>query len=1371
MKSKLLLLLLIFQSILHSQTRITNSPNWQVSNITPNNALNYPSEITYGPDDFLWIAERVGKKIVRVNKATGVISTMIDLTSRVYQASGQDGLLGLAIHPDLYTNIATTTNNYVYAAYTYDNSGRKMRISRFTFTNSTKTLGSEIALLEGLPASNDHNSGRLIIGPDNKLYYTFGDNGANQFSNACSPILSQILPTSTTDYNNYKGKILRLNLDGTIPVDNPTLAGIKSHVYTYGHRNAQGIVFAKNGTLYSSEHGAKVDDELNIITASKNYGWPEIAGYYDNKAYSYCNWSLATNCNSGAFSDHNCAAGVTPANEYTSYPNGAPSDFMPPIGTYNSTANVDPPGGFLSWPTIAPSSIDIYENDKIPNWGKSLLIPSLKKGTLYRAKLAADGQSIVNDSYEEFHSSSDRYRDVAVDPDGVTFYVITDNAGGTSGPSGTSSVSIANPGVIIRIKYIGNTIASPPVAICKNVTLELNAFGQATLLASQVDNGSTDDGTIVNYAIDKSAFDCSHVEIPQTVYLTVTDNQGGESSCSSTVTIVNTTAPLTAPTLADLVGTCSITATPTIINYKCNSITPTALTPTTFSTVGTHVIQWQYTDGISTVIANQNVQINSLDAPLNVTATGIASSSSTLNWNNTTGVTSYDIRFRKVGDISWTSTASTTNSKLLTGLTPGSNYEFQVRSACNSTYSNYSTLATFATLQITYCSAFGIVNTDNHHITRVQLNTLDKTSTGSTYSNFTSSTTELITGTTYNITITKSIPTDNWKTAGFTVWIDYNMDGDFDDIGEKVAGTTNGTNLSAFNLANRTFSFTVPNTGIAGSTRMRVAMMQYWTPQNSCGIVNTDNNSSEVEDYTVNLSVPCGAITTTWNGSVWSNGSPTSTTEAIISGNYSAASNINACKLTVNNNAIVVIPAGYNVTLNGILTVSSGSFTLDNNANLVQSSNEVNIGSIFIKRQTNSLKHLDYTLWSSPVLNQNLLAFSPATLTSRFYTYNTTTNLYNLVSSPSTTNFVKANGYLIRIPNNHPTTATIWEGQFQGVPNNGNFSLTVSQNAYNAIGNPYPSTLNADTFIDTNASTEPLYFWRRTNGDSGSAYATYTKAGGAASKAGGIVPNGIIQIGQGFIYKPTASNTLNFTNTMRIANTTNQFLKTRATNIKSRIWLNLAKNNDPINQMMIAYMDGATTGIDPAIDGRYINDNPTALTSLIQDEEFIIQGRALPFDITDIVPLSFKTETKGDFTIAIDQVDGLFIENQEIILTDTNTGVETNLKNNEYHFFAEAGIDKSRFAIKYQKTLSNSNNELNDNNVNVFKNKNSISIKSEQTPIESVAVYDIKGSLVYSNSKINSNETTIETSKLAHQLLIVKIILTDKKVVTKKVIN
>ncbi|TVZ59374.1 PQQ-dependent dehydrogenase (s-GDH family) [Flavobacteriaceae bacterium MAR_2010_105] len=450
-------------------TPTTDGPDWTVSNLTPNFTLNNPNTIIYGPDNFLWITERVGKKVVKVDPvAGGGKTTMLDLSAVVYQTGGQDGLMGMAIHPDLYANVTTTTNNYVYLAYTYNSSGRKLRIARYTYNynsgNGFLDSGSAVTILEGFDASNDHNSGKLQIGPDLKLYYTVGDQGANQFANACNEIRAQYLPTSggqtstTGDKSQYKGKILRINLDGSIPVDNPTLGGFQTHIYTYGHRNPQGLIFGSDGTLYSSEHGAKVDDELNIIVAGKNYGWPNIAGYYDNQAYGYCNWSSSGVCGSTTFSDHNCPPDVTPIQEFDPLNDSMLSNFQEPIGTYNSTVSSDPSGGFLTWPTVAPSSLAIYEAGLIPDWDKSLLIPTLKRGTIFRAKLNVSNDGLENQIYEEFHSSNDRYRDVAMDPDGITIYAITDSSGSTSGPSGTSPQTLVNPGVIMKIQYVGVTL-------------------------------------------------------------------------------------------------------------------------------------------------------------------------------------------------------------------------------------------------------------------------------------------------------------------------------------------------------------------------------------------------------------------------------------------------------------------------------------------------------------------------------------------------------------------------------------------------------------------------------------------------------------------------------------------------------------------------------------------------------------------------------------------------------------------------------------------------------------------------------------------------------------------------------------------------
>lgn len=520
---------------------------------------------------------------------------------------------------------------------------------------------------------------------------------------------------------------------------------------------------------------------------------------------------------------------------------------------------------------------------------------------------------------------------------------------------------------------------------------------------------------------------------------------------------------------------------------------------------------------------------------------------------------------------------------------------------------------------------------------------------------------------------------------------------------------------------------------------------------------------------TVIITVP---TSTTWNGNSWDNGAPTSATTAIISGNYNVLANINACTLTINNNAIVTIPSSFNVTLNGALTVNSGSFTLNNNANLIQSSNDTNSGNIIVKRETTALMLLDYVLWSSPVAGQLLQPFSPTTLATRFYTYNPTTNLYNAVLSPSSTNFNIGTGYLIRMPNNHPTSPTIWQGQFQGVPNNGNYNLSVANNTYNAVGNPYPSTIDANTFIDVNGITEALYFWRKTNNAATTSYATYTKAGGIGNAGGSssIVPNGTIQVGQGFIVKPN-SNTLSFTNAMRSANNSNQFLKSKAIE-NNRIWLNLSKETVPVNQMMVAYMTGATLGIDPKIDGRYINDNATALNSLVENEEFVIQGRSLPFEDTDIVPLTFKANASGNYTIAIDHVDGLFSGNQNIFLNDKLTNTVHDIKNAPYTFTSVAGIFNNRFQLLYKNnsTLGTETTEFSDNTILVFLQNKILNINSEKTPIKTVKLFTIDGRLLFEQKNINNTSVTIKDFGATEQAILVQISSNENKVITKKVV-
>jgi PQQ-dependent dehydrogenase (s-GDH family) len=255
-----------------------------------------PWEVTWGPDGFLWLTERVGKRVVRVNPADGsrtVLATIDD----VLQTLAQDGLQGMALHPQL-----SRGTDHVYVMYTYDADAspaveRRAKIRRYTYDAATQQLREPVDVLTGIPHGPDHGASRIAIGPDGKLYSSTGDHGSNFLAYYCVPIRAQELPTAADiqalNWRGYEGKILRVNLDGSIPDDNPVLRGVRSHVFSYGHRNPQGMAFGPDGRLYASEHGQDTDDEVNRIEAGRNYGWPLIAGFKDDQYYTYANWSAS----------------------------------------------------------------------------------------------------------------------------------------------------------------------------------------------------------------------------------------------------------------------------------------------------------------------------------------------------------------------------------------------------------------------------------------------------------------------------------------------------------------------------------------------------------------------------------------------------------------------------------------------------------------------------------------------------------------------------------------------------------------------------------------------------------------------------------------------------------------------------------------------------------------------------------------------------------------------------------------------------------------------------------------------------------------------------------------------------------------------
>lgn len=519
---------------------------------------------------------------------------------------------------------------------------------------------------------------------------------------------------------------------------------------------------------------------------------------------------------------------------------------------------------------------------------------------------------------------------------------------------------------------------------------------------------------------------------------------------------------------------------------------------------------------------------------------------------------------------------------------------------------------------------------------------------------------------------------------------------------------------------------------------------------------------------------------TTWNGTAWSNGTPTSSLDAIIAGDFSTTASgdtagFTAKSLTVNSGKTFTVNTGHTVTVAGAIT-NSGTFAVNNSANLLQTNvSATNTGSIVVKRNSANIQLYDYTLWSSPVAGQKLKAFSPDTLDARFYSYNSGTNLYNVVSAPATTDFASATGYLIRTPNTWAAaTPTTFNGVFTGVPNNGDISFTMSVGAlgsrYNLVGNPYPSPISIASFVSDNSTiTGTLYFWRKTNG-TGTAYCTY--AGSTFTTNGNAQaadPNGIIQTGQGFFVEARGSGTaLLFKNSQRVSNTANQFFRSNIIE-NNRIWLNATNSSGAFSQMAVGYMTDATQNVD-SLDGKYINDSPFALTSLINSEEYTIQGRALPFSTSDSVPLGFKTNVAGNYTIAIDHVDGLFSNGQAIYLKDNLLNIVTNLGVGSYSFASAAGTFNSRFEIVYQSILGVNIPEFTSNNVVAFNDNGDISINSGSTVMEQVQVYDLQGRLLVEKKQINASETRINTTAV-NQVLLLEITATTGSKVIKKIIQ
>jgi PQQ-dependent dehydrogenase (s-GDH family) len=432
-----------------SPRAVWSQPPEQFTTRVVASGLEDPYEVTWGPDGWLWVTERVGKRVVRINPADGTRKVAITI-DEVYQKLAQEGLLGLALDPQLLRG-----RNYVYVMYTYDADPgpaeeRRAKIRRYTYDPASGELKEPQDVLTGLPHGPDHGASRLVYGPDGKLYASRGDHGSNFLAYYCVPNRAQELPTvaqvQARDWQAYQGKVLRVNVDGSIPADNPLLAGVRSHVFSYGNRNPQGMAFGPDGHLYESEHGQDTDDEVNRIDSGRNYGWPLIAGYKDDAYYTYANWSASkpTPCADLAYGRDVPATVPQTKESSVNLP-----DFTPPLKTFFTV-----PTGYdvrkIGNATAALTGLDVYSSDAIPGWKTSILVCGMASGVIYRIPM-----NVLDAAPLTYFKAQDRYRDIAIAPDGKRIYAITSVFGRTETAAGEPTATLEHPGALLEFTYTG----------------------------------------------------------------------------------------------------------------------------------------------------------------------------------------------------------------------------------------------------------------------------------------------------------------------------------------------------------------------------------------------------------------------------------------------------------------------------------------------------------------------------------------------------------------------------------------------------------------------------------------------------------------------------------------------------------------------------------------------------------------------------------------------------------------------------------------------------------------------------------------------------------------------------------------------------
>lgn len=533
-----------------------------------------------------------------------------------------------------------------------------------------------------------------------------------------------------------------------------------------------------------------------------------------------------------------------------------------------------------------------------------------------------------------------------------------------------------------------------------------------------------------------------------------------------------------------------------------------------------------------------------------------------------------------------------------------------------------------------------------------------------------------------------------------------------------------------------------------------------------------------------------------------------------------------AGNLTVYNNATLNISADTNLTVTDFIAVNTGgNIVVANSGSIIQINNAINTGIINYSRNAN-VRTLDYVYWSSPVANQNINSLFTPIVAGPQYEWNTTIANPNGGQGnwvlPTTTNMDTGKGYIIRGPSASPfnnSTTNILTARFIGTPNNGIITVPIFRGSdtntafhtglngiqitnysdnWNLLGNPYPSSIRGSQFLFDNRTklegnirlwthgnlpvfaTNPFYSSFLYNYSAGD-YLTFNFTGTTCCPA--FPADLFIASGQGFFVQmvdgSAGSDFVTFNNSLRSASYTNAnfYRQTESNEIqtefdvtnleRNRIWLDIVNQNSISERTLLGYIEGATMEKDSFFDCVTQNMGSMGIYSLLNDVRFSIQGRALPFNDEDVVPIGVEIPNSGSYSIAIAGLDGLF-ESQAVYIKDKMTNSFHDIKNSPYLFSSIAGIHNERFEVVY-KTNSLGNNEFEAKDDIKVIYQNNILLQATKT-IKTVKVYNTLGQLINTYNDINSNEIELNLIPKNNTTWLLKIELDNGIVIGRKVV-